>query len=264
MSHAPNVSEFDLPRLWQSGLMAEIDWHAELPSTNSRALDLAACEELPLPHLVLCDRQTAGRGRGANRWWSAEGALTFSLIVGGDDLRTRPGELPRLSLAAGLGVCEAIRETSPGLDPRLKWPNDVYLAGRKLCGILVELAPAHGRAVIGIGINLNNSFDSAPADVRAGAISLRDVDGQARDPNEALLAVVRNVLRESGEAATAGSDLSDRWQSVCLLTGRVIQVDAGTQRVTGRCAGIAPDGALVLLTETGPRRIVSGVVQHFE
>ncbi len=264
MSHPPHVSHFDLPRIWQSGLLAEIDWHEELPSTNSRALELAGREALPLPHLVLCDRQSAGRGRGANRWWSAEGALSFSVMIGRPEIAVPAGEFPTLSLAAGLGVCEALREIAPGGEFRLKWPNDVYLGGRKVCGILVELSPASGRAVIGIGINVNNSFADAPAEVRGRATSLTDADGASRDLSEVLLSVIGHVLAEVRRPAGGANGLSDRWASVCLLTGRIVQIELGAQRTVGRCSGIAADGALVLQTESGPRRFVSGTVVSFE
>lgn len=264
MSNSPHISQFDLPHIWQSGLVAEIDWHEELTSTNTRALELAGQTNLPVPHLVLCDRQTAGRGRGANRWWSTEGALTFSLIVAGPETRTPAGEIPRLSLAAGLGVCEALREMSPEIDVRLKWPNDVYIAGRKVCGILVELAPSGGRAVIGIGLNVNNSFQSAPADIRDRATSLYDSDGRMRDLSHVLVSLISHVMRELRDTTDAGIDFAERWRSVCLLTGRIVQIELGNQRITGRCGGIADDGALILQTETGVRRLVSGTVVHYE
>src|SRR5690349_2367368 len=111
-----------------------IEQHEEIGSTNDRAMELAVERDLPVPALVIAERQIAGRGRGGNVWRSGAGALTFSLVI------ERPAGLPRermalLSLAAGLAAREAVVGAAPGHDVKVKWPNDVYLDGRKVCGI---------------------------------------------------------------------------------------------------------------------------------
>src|SRR5262245_50492595 len=126
---------FDLARIAGSRLVAEVDSHHTLASTNDRALELATRGDPKLPLLVLAERQTLGRGRGANRWWSAPGALTFSLAIDGRLGTTPPQSLPPWSLAAGLAVCEALADLVPRGDWRVKWPNDIFLSGRKVGGI---------------------------------------------------------------------------------------------------------------------------------
>jgi biotin-(acetyl-CoA carboxylase) ligase len=149
---------FDLARLSASGLVAGIDFHESLGSTSDRALGLAAEGAIALPHLVLAQRQTAGRGRGANRWWAADGALTFSLVLAAPPDRLPPDRWPQVALVAGLAVCDALRSLAPAAELRVKWPNDVFLAGRKVCGILSESVPGwRDRLVVGIGVNVNNS-----------------------------------------------------------------------------------------------------------
>jgi BirA family biotin operon repressor/biotin-[acetyl-CoA-carboxylase] ligase len=121
--------------------VAEAEVHAELRSTNDRALRLAETATR-LPRLIAALRQTAGRGRGANRWWAGDGALTFSLLL---DAPPVPLERwPQMSLAVGGAVCMAVAGLVPNADVRLKWPNDVFVNGRKACGILVEVPPQHG------------------------------------------------------------------------------------------------------------------------
>src|SRR5438034_451345 len=99
----------------------------------------------------------AGRGRGTNRWWSADGALTFSLVLEAPQERLPMSRWPQVALVAGVAVCEALERMAPRAEMRVKWPNDVYLAGRKICGILSESVPARrDRIVVGIGVNVNN------------------------------------------------------------------------------------------------------------
>src|SRR5438093_8998371 len=99
---------FDLGRIESCGLVARIDYHESIGSTSDRAMELGALDEAELPLLVLAERQTAGRGRGTNRWWSDEGALTFSLVLEASHQRLPPTRWPQVALMAGLAVCEAL------------------------------------------------------------------------------------------------------------------------------------------------------------
>jgi len=190
---------FDLARLSASGLVAGIDFHESLGSTSDRALALAAEGATALPLLVLAQQQTSGRGRGTNRWWTAEGALTFSLILAAPPDRLPTGRWPEVALVAGLAVCEALQLTAPRAELRVKWPNDVLLGGRKVCGILSESVPGwRDRLVVGVGINVNNSpqkvqgsgFGVAELELRNIAAALMDHDGLPRDLTAVLLAVL--------------------------------------------------------------------------
>ena len=166
---------FDLARIAKSGLVRQIDFHESLGSTSDRALELAAADNPPLPLLVLTERQTDGRGRGANRWQSSAGALTFSLVLDTGNERVPADHRSRLAIVAGLAVCEALSHLAPRAEWHVKWPNDVFLNGRKLAGILIEIPPRRPlHAAIGIGINVNNSFDDAPSELAQIGVSLRD------------------------------------------------------------------------------------------
>src|SRR6266478_5912911 len=109
---------------------------------DDRALELCGQADLPVPFLVLAERQTSGRGRGSNRWWSNDGALLFSLIIDAAEYGLPEARWPQLSITAGASVCEALTSFVNAGIIRLKWPNDVWLNGRKTCGILVEVPAA--------------------------------------------------------------------------------------------------------------------------
>jgi BirA family biotin operon repressor/biotin-[acetyl-CoA-carboxylase] ligase len=255
---------FDLDRIVRSGLVGHVDHHASLGSTNDRALEVAAWADAPLPLLVLAERQTAGRGRGANRWWSAPGALTFSLALEAPAGRLPLDERPRVALVAGLAVCQALEALGPRSEWRVKWPNDVYGDGFKVGGILCEAVPTRPeRLVVGIGINVNNSIEGLP--VSFAGRSLFDLDGQVRELTDVLLATLARLAEQWSRLLEAGfGSLTADYRRRCLLTGRQLTVFSGEERAVGRCQGIDHQGLLVLATDQGLRTIVAGSVEAWE
>lgn len=241
------------------------EWHEELDSTNSRAHELARLPDTPATVLIVADRQTAGRGRGANTWWSAEGSLTFSLLIDASEEQLPSVHWPLVSLLAAQVIGDAIAAFLPGHDVRVKWPNDVYLQGKKVCGILVEVPPVRpARLIVGIGINVNNSLLEAPEEVRARATSLADEGSQAFDREAVLEAVVTPFLAKLDRLRESDLGFLERWPQRCLLTGKQVQVDCTTRIVEGRCEGIDHAGALLLRTPSGQERLFAGVVKHWE
>jgi BirA family biotin operon repressor/biotin-[acetyl-CoA-carboxylase] ligase len=255
----------DLDRIRQATGVVSLEYHPQLPSTNTRALAWAEGDSLTLPALVLTDLQTAGRGRGDHRWWAAPGALTFSLIVPG--LADREGTpWSRIALTAGLAVGHALQQLQPGLPVGLKWPNDVYVSGRKICGILVEVPPRRNdRLVVGMGLNVNNSMQQAPPEVANSAISLRDLAGYSFPLPTVLIRVLCQFLGhfealKQGDLAAADRSLASQWHEWCMLTGLRVRVETGRRVVEGTCTGIADSGALLLDTPQGQEQCLSGTV----
>jgi BirA family biotin operon repressor/biotin-[acetyl-CoA-carboxylase] ligase len=166
----------------------------------------------------------------------------------------------------GLAVCEAVESLVPGANVALKWPNDVYLDGRKLAGILVETADGkQGSVVLGIGINVNNSSLVAPPELRDKAIALRDVAGRDLPRIEVLLAVLQRLTLRIDWLAAGIDDFQETWSRRCLLTGRDIEIEVlPSRRIAGRCQGIDREGALLIATDTGIERCLSGVVTRFD
>src|SRR4249919_3025344 len=137
-----------------------------IDSTNKRARELAA-EGAAHGTVVTADEQTAGRGRQGRTWTAPPGkALLYSAI-----LRPLDERHLLLPLSVPLAVCEAAESLKPGLECAIKWPNDVWVEGRKLGGILIEARPQDGWAVIGVGLNLTIERDEFPPELRETATS---------------------------------------------------------------------------------------------
>jgi BirA family transcriptional regulator, biotin operon repressor / biotin---[acetyl-CoA-carboxylase] ligase len=212
-------------------------------STNERAKELARAGA---PHgtLVTADEQSAGRGR-QGRAWSAppRSAVLMSLLVRG--LEKRHALLP---LAAAVAVCEAVAPQKTAI----KWPNDVWIDGRKLAGILVEGRPQEGWAVLGIGLNVTTQIEDFPAELRESATSLRiaGVETDVESVLAALLEALQKQLTEEPEAILAA------WRARDALKGSAVRWDGGE----GTAAGIDDTGALLVETDAGAVTLDAGEV----
>jgi BirA family biotin operon repressor/biotin-[acetyl-CoA-carboxylase] ligase len=268
-------------RVLAETFVKQIDHRAVLPSTNDLAHDLCQRQELPVPILVITDRQTAGRGRGDHRWWSGPGGLTFSLILDPAQFGLTRAIWPRMTLAAATAVGQVLTEFACECDWRSKWPNDVLLAGRKVCGILLEPAarppaeepPVRGEAstersaidlpvrlVLGIGLNVNNTFDNAPADVRKQATSVCGATARPQSCDDLLVALLQHLERRFVELATAVPYLPSLWMGRCALRGKQVAVDVGPEVVRGLCHGIDAEGALQVDADAGRLRLFGGTI----
>jgi BirA family biotin operon repressor/biotin-[acetyl-CoA-carboxylase] ligase len=260
-------------RLEGQSFVREVEWFAELPSTNDYALARGAELALPLPRLIWAERQTAGRGRGDHRWWSSCGALTFSLLIDGPALGLPPASWPQLSMVSAIAVAEALQQFLPEDRIALKWPNDVHIlfasgsggssaasrgtadsdrqpVSRKICGILVEpVTGVPGRLVIGIGLNVRNSLDSASAKLRKQAASLVELLPEPPTLPLMLCTLVQAWVRAAQDLAAGRMDLVARWSRQCLLREREVRWTLWERTVTGICRGINPQGALLIERE---------------
>ena len=262
MPHSPS---FNLSRILQETSVRHIEYHESLGSTSGLAVELLQ-DLLPMaPALVLTSQQTAGKGRGNHRWWSTTGALTCSLVLESASLHLPPDRLPLVSLATGAAVRTVLQSVAPGQLFQIKWPNDVMAHGIKISGILTEQHTTSGQSalIIGIGINVNNSLSGAPDDIRTTATSLFDLTGQTFDLTELLVLLLNEVesgLRQAAECEQAL--LSDITRN-SLLTGMNVCIQSGEQQLQGYCSGIDVDGALLVATDRGLRRVTSGTVLHW-
>ncbi len=254
----------DLSRILQETWVDRVHFFDEIDSTNNRALAHAAQSAESLTELFVAERQTGGRGRGTNTWWSDAGALTWSVLT--TPLNVPAAHLSQVSLTMGLAVCEAVEQFVAG-DVALKWPNDVYLNGRKAAGILIELAGSTPkRLVVGVGLNVNNSVQNAPAELRATAVSLVDAAGEAGpyfDRTAVLLACIEQIERQLGRFVSRDRTLPDDWRGRSLLTGQQVRLVMPRDEITGVCEDLADDGALLLRTATGIQTCYGGVVTEF-
>ncbi|MCW8159053.1 bifunctional biotin--[acetyl-CoA-carboxylase] ligase/biotin operon repressor BirA [Stutzerimonas stutzeri] len=221
-------------------------------STNAEALRLLQLEEVPF--LVLAEAQTSGRGRRGRSWVSPFGQnLYFSLAI---RVQGGAGQLAGMSLVVGLAVMQTLRLI--GLPQAgLKWPNDVYVDGRKIAGILLELTgdPADVcHVIIGIGINVNM--------VEAAGIdqlwtSIREHVGMV-DRNELVLTLAGTLKRYLERHAEAGfSALKQEWESNHIWQGRSCTLSTGSQDYSGVVLGVDEEGGLRLMIN-GDERSFSG------
>jgi BirA family biotin operon repressor/biotin-[acetyl-CoA-carboxylase] ligase len=233
----------------------------EVDSTNRYAAQWSrSLTDGDLPALVVADRQTAGRGRGGNRWWSSEGALTCSLLLAPQSHGLPTSRWPALSLAVGGAVAAALQPFAPGCDVRLKWPNDVYLGGRKVAGILVEPTETQSRLVVGVGVNVANSLREAPAEIGSRGTSLLDETGVRHSPLSVLTAWLRQLELDLAALTRQPDVLAARWRALCLLSGTHVVVNDISGSTAGTCLGIDDDGALRVQTAEGSRRLFSGTI----
>ncbi len=216
-------------------------------STNDEVRVLAQAGA-PDGLVLLAERQTAGRGRRGAAWFSPAGtSLAFSILVRPDE----PKALwPRLALAAGLAVAEAVE--SFGLQAGIKWPNDVWIGQRKVAGILVEAGSDF--AVVGIGLNVNST--EFPPEVSEIATSLRLEASRDFSRAEVLGEIIRKF---AGRRRLIGNDFDALISAVrlrCVLTGKRVMLTTANGARGGTVEGIADGGELLLRTQNGLERLI--------
>lgn len=223
----------------------------ETDSTNLQACRLG--DEGDVDGLVvIADRQSSGKGRMGRRWESPGGVNLYASIL----LRPPilPFEAPKLTFLSAVAVCRAIIRCT-GLQPTVKWPNDILLNGGKVAGLLNEMSSETDQVhyvVLGIGVNLNMRADQFPDDLRYPATSLAIVAGKAvsrLDFTRVLLQEVDALYQIYLERGSA--PILSAWTELCTMTGQAVQVDCNEYKITGTMTGLAEDGALLVRTETG-------------
>jgi BirA family transcriptional regulator, biotin operon repressor / biotin---[acetyl-CoA-carboxylase] ligase len=246
----------------QDGVVGcRIHYFEEVESTQNIARNLAA-EGAPHGTAVIAETQSAGRGRMGRAWHSPSGVNLYTTII----LRPRiaMAEVPRLSLVAGVAAAEALEEVAPGI-VALKWPNDVWLKGRKAGGIIAEAVTDRAQqldaVLLGIGLNLNLAKDDVPVELRERAISVFIATGHPCDRVAVANTLFTRLNTRYDECVTRGfAAVRPHWERYSALTGkRVTVVDAGT-REEGVVKGIDADGALLLETSSGLKRVIAGDV----
>lgn len=227
----------------------ELEYHERIDSTNTLARERAGDGATDL--VVLADEQTGGRGRLEREWAAPSGGIYASIL-------TRPplppARVPLLTLAAAVAVADAAREA--GVDATIKWPNDIEVDGRKLCGILTEMEGEADRVewvVVGIGINANVDADSLPA----GATSLREHVG---DVDRRLF--TQRVLERYHDLAGDPDAILPAWREKAVTLGQRVRVTTPDRQVVGTAIDIEPPGQLVIDTDGGVERVHAGDCEH--
>lgn len=232
----------------------------EVDSTNSYALELAEQGAVE-GTIVLAERQMAGRGRLGRTFASPPGGLYLSIVV---RERLAARDVPFVTLLSGIAAARAIREVT-GLPAQIKWPNDILVRGKKVCGILNESRFSGDKIdfiVIGIGMNVNTSLEAFPPEVQEVASTLKREMGTEVDRLSLLKALLGNV-EELLEAYRSGEEQAtiQQWVALSCTVGRRVSVRSQRGLVEGMALGIDRSGALVIETAGGKEeRVVTGDV----
>jgi len=258
--HPSDISEQAVSeRMRGSTIGCVVHYLDEIDSTNAYAFKVAL-RGAPEGTVIVADRQTKGRGRLDRTWESPPRCNIYTSLI------LRPNielvRAPQLTLLAGAAVAEAIDSLCPGL-AALKWPNDVQIREKKVCGILTEMrstASGIDCVVVGIGINVNLSMSDASPDIRDMAISLKEAAGKDFSRLDVLAALYGAFERLYGVFLREGfAPVRLQWLKFFGMTGKRINVAFKDQIETGRVAGIDHDGALLIIDESGAeRRIYAG------
>ena len=228
-------------------------------STNRRAREEA---ERGAPHgsVFFAEEQTSGRGRLGRTWSAPRGAGVWMSVL----LRPKltPADIAQVTLLAGLATCIAIREVT-GLPVAIKWPNDIVYEGKKLVGILTEMAAEEDRIsalVVGIGVNVNNA--SFPKELKEKATSLLLAGGRRVSRKELAARILLRLEEEYERFLQHAADRAflDRYAQHCATIGSVVRVATGSEEFVGTAVGINETGALLVETGQGVRPVLSGEV----
>jgi BirA family biotin operon repressor/biotin-[acetyl-CoA-carboxylase] ligase len=260
------ASEMLLPAEIRDGVDAEvfgqkeIAYFSELDSTNRTAKELAV-EGAPEGTLVVAEQQTKGRGRIGRNWHSPfQEGIYASLIL---RPKLPPAEAPKITLATGVSVAETLLVITP-LKPAIKWPNDILVGGRKICGILTETSTemdAIDFVVVGVGINVNNR--EFPDDLKEIATSVYLETGRTFDRVTLMQEFLRQFERFYSLFLHSGFEsIGKRWRELAMLLGKEVTVRMIDRTCRGRVMELDRDGALLIKDESGElERIYSGDIQ---
>ena len=251
-----------LAPLVKGSMFHRIHHYFRVGSTNAAAM-AAAAEGEPEGSVFFSEEQTAGRGRGGNAWHSEKSSGIYCSVVLRPHLA--PADAVALSLAAGLAAQAAVEQVT-GLEPDLRWPNDVLLKDKKFCGILAEMNAEATRvryAVVGIGLNVNHA--DLPGELRGRATSLRLETGRAWSRVELAAALLKSLDREyrsldSTDPAARDALLRRFEERSSYARGKLVRVEenGGFEGVT---EGLDARGFLRVRTPEGLRTVLSGGVR---
>ncbi len=237
-----------------------IHYFKETESTNILARDMAGSVEEGT--VVIAESQTGGRGRMGRKWISPEGGIWLSVIL---KPKMQPLHAPRITLLAGVAVAKTIR--SYGLPAKIKWPNDVLINGKKVCGILTEIGAEMDSiqyVVVGVGIDANVDTETFPEEFRDTSTSLKNELGydinRVEFVQELLIELEALYLKFQNEGFTS---IIEEWRMMSATIGEWVKITTQSRIMYGEAVGVDSDGALILETGEGRlEKIVAGNCEH--
>ncbi len=225
-----------LPEGWTLTVLDEID------STNDA---LKRHPSAPHGTVLAARKQTGGRGRRGRRFVSPPGGVYLSVLL-------RPeapiAQLLHLTPMTALAIRRAIFDAC-AVEVQIKWINDLVYGGKKLCGILTE--PVGDAVIIGVGVNCSTAPEEFPTEVRQMATSLRQITGNAPDPDVLIAAMVRRLHEMDAALLHGREEWMREYAAACVTLGKTVQIVRGEERRTAFAEGIDASGALLVRYENG-------------
>jgi len=257
----PDVLHADdlLARLYKTKIIGrDVRVFEQTTSTND-VIEKLARDGVKEGVVVFAESQTKGRGRLGRKWISpAYKGLWFSILLRPD---LRPPETTQLTVASATALCRAI-QSETGLNPEIKWPNDILVGGKKVAGVLTELSAELDRVkhiILGIGVDVNLGAAELPADLRKQATSLKIEAGRAVSRADLATAILSELDNDYGRVCAGQfAAVADEWEARCQTIGRNVTIQIGGRRVHGRAESLSESGELLLRTEHGHLERISG------
>ena len=259
---APDVMDAaELKSIWKPKWVGcEILYFDSIDSTNTKAQELAE-KGYPSGTLVVADKQIAGKGRRGRNWESPSGCGIFMTLMLKPDIN--PNNASMLTLVSALAVAKALADIT-GKDAKIKWPNDIVIDGRKVCGILTEMSAQFdyiNNIVIGIGINVNNS--SFPEEISATASSLRLLSGGKKYRRAEIIEKIMEYFEKYYSIFLETEDLSalvNEYDAMLVNMKRQVKVLDPKEPFEGTAMGITKTGELIVDTWESRKLVSSGEV----
>ncbi len=239
----PDPSPFDMALACRKmDFVKDFYFFEKIDSTNKFAKDVSDA-------IVFAKKQSSGRGRLGRKWESEEGGLYMSLSL---NLKIPISEIPKLTLLSGLAVCRALKDYKA----KIKWPNDVIVEGRKVCGILSEFIGEElsSKVVIGIGVNVKNEI---PKWLENKAIALKEISPiEINEVFSKICFEINSLLKDflNGKWDEIVEELREKSDTI----GREVKISVANREYRGLAVGIDSDGALIIERDGKLERIISG------
>jgi BirA family transcriptional regulator, biotin operon repressor / biotin---[acetyl-CoA-carboxylase] ligase len=224
-------------------------YYSEAGSTNDEAFSLGLAGA-PEGTVVIADSQNKGKGRMQRLWHSPSGSNIYTSVILRPQMQlSKASQIPML---AGVAVAETLETYCPD-KVQLKWPNDVLISGKKVCGILAQMktsADAIDFVVLGIGINVNLSREQFPPDIQKIATSLAIEAGREISRLELIISLYENLEKCYKQLLQIGfGPIKEKWLELSPMIGQTVQVIFKDETVEGKATGLDDDGSLILIIE---------------
>jgi BirA family biotin operon repressor/biotin-[acetyl-CoA-carboxylase] ligase len=225
-------------------------------ASSTNAVALSSVGQRQSGSVILAEIQKEGRGRLSRSWASPPGGIWMSLILKPDIPLSR---VYRINMAASVSICRAISRL--GLEAGIKWPNDILIQEKKVCGILTELGAQMDRldyVVVGVGLNANNDTAAFPSQWRSTSLAAelgRSIDRCA------LIAAILNEMEKAIDSMES-QEIYEEWRSLSLSLGERVRISSAEGDLLGQVVDLDGDGALILQQGREKRRILAGDCIH--